>query len=194
MKFTPGKSGLTILELLVATLIGTLTFLVLFYVSFTIQDSINISSGILGITETGRFAVSRISNDTREAKAVKSSYGSYSSNDTTLILEIPVVNVNGTVTGYDTVIYALDAGDPTKLRHVVYASAGSSRQNISEIIAEDIKTLLFSSGGAGLSSVTYKNAIRILTVKITVAKTIVGLERLNEVTTSASLRNRKIGL
>lgn len=194
MKFTSGKSGLTILELLVATLIGSLTFLVLFCVSFTIQDSINISGGILGITETGRFAISRISNDIREAETVKSSYSSYTSGDTTLVLEIPVANTSGTVTGYDIVIYTLDAADPTKLRYIVYATAGSTREDVSEIIAEDVKTLLFSSNGVSLSSVADKNTVKILTVKIEVAKAVMGLERLNEATTSASLRNKSIGL
>ncbi|MDD5680488.1 MAG: hypothetical protein PHI59_04525 [Candidatus Omnitrophica bacterium] len=183
--------GLTLVELLVATFVGMLTFSVLFYVSFTIQNSITVSSGILGITETGRFTIDRISNDIREAKEVKSSYGSYVSGDATLVLEIPVANISGVVTGFDTVIYALDSGDPTKLRHIVYATAGSARKDTSEIVTENVKNLLFSSGGTELSSITYKNAVKTLSVKITTAKIAMGFERINEVTTSVSLRNKK---
>ncbi len=74
MKFSSRENGFTILEVLVATMISTLTFMVLFCASFTIQDNINISSGILGITETSRFVVNRISNDIREAKVIRTSY------------------------------------------------------------------------------------------------------------------------
>src|SRR3990167_7853382 len=116
------ESGLTFIELLVATLIGTLVFMVLFYVSFTIQDNINISSGILGITETGRLAVSHITNDARQAKLL-TSYGSYSTTDTSIVLEVPVADTNGTIIGSDMIIYTLDAADATKLRRIVYATA-----------------------------------------------------------------------
>ncbi len=111
-----------------------------------------------------------------------------------MILDIPVTNTSGTITGYDVVVYTLETGDPTKLRHVVYTAAGSSRVNASDIIAEDVKSLLFSSGGTGLSSVTDKSTVKVVTVKIEIAKVIVGFERLNDVTTAVSLRNKKLGL
>ena len=184
-----GESGLTFTELLVATLIGTLVFLVLFYVSFTIQENINVSSGILGITETGRLAVSYITNDVRQAKLL-TSYGSYSTTDTSIVLEVPVADTNGTIIGSDMIIYTLDAADATKLRRIVYATAGSSKSDSSNIIAKDVDTLLFSSDGTGLSSVASLSAVKILTIKIITKRTVAGVSRVNEIITSASLRNK----
>ena len=191
MKAASQKSGLTMIELLVATFIGMLTFLVLFYVSLTIQNNINVSSGILGITQTSRFAANRMMRDIREANEVKSSYSTYTSGNTTLIISIPVTDVNGIIIGYDIVIYTLDAPDPAKLRRIVYAVPGSSRVNESEIIAQDIKSLLFSSNGTALSSVSDKSTIKILTIDVATAKIIMGVERLNEVIVASSLRNKK---
>lgn len=185
------KYGLTIVELLVATFIGMLAFLVLFYVSLTIQNNINVSSGILGIAQTGRFAVNWMIRDIREANEVKSSYSTYNTDNTTLIIGIPVADINGTIIGDDIVIYALDATDSTKLRRIVYAIPGSTRQNASEIIAKDIRILLFSSSGTALSSITNKSTIKVVTVKVTTAKTVMGLERMNEIITSSALRNKK---
>jgi Tfp pilus assembly protein PilW len=188
------KSGFTITELLVAAIIFALTFAVLFYASISIQDNMAINSGILSITEAGCFALSRISDDIREAETVKSYYSSYAGGDAVLILEVPFTNSAGQVAGYDTVIYALDASDPSKLRRMVYAAPGSPRKAASEIVAEGVKTLQFSSGGTALSSVAYISAVKTVTVKIETAKTVAGVERLNEMVTSASLRNKKIGL
>ena len=184
-------TGLTMVELLVATFIGMLAFLVLFYVSLTIQNNISIGSGILDITQTGRFAANWMMRDIREANEVKSSYSTYSSDNTTLIINIPVTDINGTIIGYDTVIYTLDTPALTKLRRIVYAVPGSSRVNASEIIAQDIKSLAFSSNGTMLSSVTNKSTIKVLTMDVTTAKIIMGVERLNEVIVSSSLRNKK---
>jgi type II secretory pathway pseudopilin PulG len=186
----------TLIELLIATLIGALTFLVLFCVSFTIQENIRVSSGILGLTETGRLAIDRISTDLRQAKAVLSSYGAYTTGDATLILDIPVANSSGTITGSDIVVYTIDSGDSTKLRQIVITTAGSPRTNLSEIVAKNIKNqgLNFYSNGTPLSAVSNKSAIKIVTVKIVTSKVLVGTERLNEAATAASMRNKKIGL
>lgn len=188
--------SLTLIELLIATLIGALTFLVLFCVSFTIQENIRVSSGILGLTETGRLAIDRISTDLRQAKTVLSSYGAYTTGDATLILEIPVANSSGTVIGSDIVVYTLDPEDSTKLRQIVIATAGSPRTNLSEIVAKNIKNqgLGFYSNGTLLSAISNKSTIKIITVKIVTSKILVGTERLNEIATAASMRNRKIGL
>ncbi|MBU4375910.1 MAG: hypothetical protein KKD29_00345 [Candidatus Omnitrophica bacterium] len=185
------ENGLTLIELLVATLIGTLVFMVLFYVSFTIQENINISSGILGITESGRLATSYISNDARQAKLL-TSYSSYSTNNTTLVLEIPVANTSGTIIGSDMIVYALDSADPTKLRRIVYATAGSPRSDSNKIVAEDVDTLLFSSYGTGLSSIASPGTVKLLTMKIITKTNAAGVVRVNEIITSASLRNKKI--
>ena len=185
------ESGLTLIELLVATLIGTLVFLVLFYVSFSIQENINISSGILGITESGRLAVSHITNDARQAKLL-TSYGSYSTTNTSIVLEVPVTNMSGTIIGSDMIIYTLDSADPTKLRRIVYTTTGSPRSDSSNIIAEGVDTLLFSSYGTGLSSVASLGSVKLLTIKIVTKKTAAGINRVNEIRTSASLRNKKI--
>ncbi len=185
------ESGLTFIELLVATLIGTLVFLVLFYASFSIQENINISSGILGITETGRLAVNYISNDVRQAKLL-TSYGPYSTGNTTIVLEVPVADDNGTIIGSDMIIYTLDAVDSTKLRRIIYATAGSPRSDSSNIIAEGVDTLLFSSYGTGLSSIANPGSVKLLTIKIITKKTAAGVSRTNEIITSASLRNKKI--
>lgn len=185
------KYGFTIVELLIAAFIGMLSLSVLFYVSLTIQNNINVSSEILGITQTGRLAANWMMRDIREASEVKSSYAAYGTGNTTLVLDIPVTDSGGIIIGYDVVVYALDAPDQTKIRRIVYAAAGSSRENSSEIIAQNIKGLLFSANGVALSSIANKNTIKAVTADVTTAKTVVGLERSNEVVISSSLRNKK---
>ena len=195
----PKTIGFTIAELMVAASIALMAFAVLFYISFTIQDDIGITSSVLGISEKGRLAIDRISKDTRKAKSVISSYGSYTSGNTTLILRIPSIDINGDIidpkTYFDTIIYTLDPGSPERLLYIVNANAASSRNNATEIVTQNVNTLLFSSNGTGLSSITDKASIITVTVKIITSTTaLAGSPRLNQITTSISLRNKSKGI
>ena len=194
------KKGITIIELLVASAISLLAFAVLFYIAFTIQDNIGITSGILGISEKGRFAINRISKDVRESKSVIFSYAAYSTSDNVIILQVPSIDGSGDMidpdNDFDIIIYTLDSTDPEKLLRIIDAneSAGSSRVDTSETVTENIDTLLFSSQGTGLFSIADKASIKTITIKIITKTTLPGLDRQNETITSASLRNKKIGL
>jgi len=195
----PKIIGFTIAELMVAASIALMAFAVLFYISFTIQDDIGITSSVLGISEKGRLAIDRISKDIRKAKSVISSYGSYTSGNTTLILRIPSIDINGDIidpkTYFDTIIYTLDPGNPVRLLYIVNANAVSSRNNATEIVTQNVNTLLFSSNGIGLSSITDTASIITVTVKIITSTTaLAGSPRLNKITTSISLRNKSKGL
>jgi len=195
----PKTIGFTIAELMVAASIALMAFAVLFYISFTIQDDIGITSSVLGISEKGRLAIDRISKDTRKAKSVISSYGSYTSGNTTLILRIPSIDINGDIidpkTYFDTIIYTLDPGSPERLLYIVNANAASSRNNATEIVTQNVNTLLFSSNGTGLSSITDKASIITVTVKIITSTTaLAGSPRLNQIPTSISCRNKSQGI
>ena len=196
-KRKPNKNGFTLIELAVASSVGLLALLVVFCVCFTIQDSIGLTTGILGIAETGRFAVNRISGDIRAAKSVIAFYDTYTTGDTTVILRIPSIDGNGNMIDpenvFDITIYTLDLADPAKLLRIVDPNPLSAREDLSETVAENIDTLLFSSDGAGLSYVPDKGTIKTVTASITTSESLMGSERTNEITTSISLRNKKIG-
>ncbi len=187
------KDALTIVELMVANIIVVLTLAVVFYISLTIQQNIGITSEILGITEEGRFAVNRISRDIREAKSVIASHGAYTTTDTTVILKVPPIDMQGDViapsTYFDIIIYTLDSSNPEELLRIVDANVSSARLNTSELIAEGIETLLFSSEGTGLSSVSDKTSIEIVTVELVTKTLLLNPERQNGIITSAFLRN-----
>lgn len=193
-------SGLTLIELMVANVIAVLAFTVLFYVAFTIQDNIGLTSGVLNISEKGRFAINSISKDVREAESLISSFTknstTYTTDDDTIILEIPAIDTNGDIildadndiAGYDKIIYELQSAALYRIIADKYST--SSRTVGSESITDDIDTLLFSSEGTDLSSVADMGSVNTITVKIKTATTVAGVGRENEVITSASLRNK----
>lgn len=192
------KSGLTLIELMVANVIAILAFMVLLSVSFSIQENIGITSGILGISEKGRFAINLISRDIREAKSIVSSHGTYSTDDDTIVLKVPSIDrvtldIKDPDIYSDYLIYTLESSEPEKLFRIVDAYPNTYREDIKETITEYINTLSFSSGGTGLSSVTDKQSIKTVTVRIVTTTTLPGLNRTNEITTSVSLRNKEIG-
>lgn len=191
------KNGFTLIELAVAGLVGLLALLVVFCVCFTIQDSIGLTTGILDIAETGRFAVNRISGDIRNAKSVISFHNTYTTGNTAVILRIPSIDSNGNMIDpenvFDIVIYTIDPADPARLLRIVDANPLSAREDLNEVLAENIDTLLFSSGGTGLSYVSDKTSVKTLTTRIRTSENLMGSERVNEIATSISLRNKKIG-
>jgi hypothetical protein len=188
------REGFTIVELLVANIVAIMAFVVLFYVTFKLQGNLNVTSGILGISEKGRFASNRISTDIRLAKSVTSSYGTYSTGDTTIVLQVPSIDANGDIIDpdnyLDIIIYTLDSTNPEQLLRIVDANTASSRSDITETVTEYIDTLSFSSEGTALSSITDKSSIKIITSRIITKTTLPGINRTNEIITSASLRNK----
>lgn len=83
------------IELLAAAFIGMSAFLALFYVSLTIQNNISAGIGILGITQTSRFAANWMMRDIREASEVKSSYAASSDNTTLIAISVEPYFVRG---------------------------------------------------------------------------------------------------
>jgi len=185
------KSGHTIAELIVGSAIAILAFVVLFYISFTLQDNIDITSGVLGISERGRFAIDRISKHIREAKSIVSLHGAYSTDNDTIVLELPSINASGDVIDpdkyFDYVIYTLQSDN---ILRIVDANVASSRKNSTETVTGNVDTLLFSSQGVGLSSYADKSSINTVTVKIITRTISARFGRQNEIITSVSLRNK----
>ena len=73
------------------------------------------------------------------------------------------------------------------------ANAASSRENATKTVAENVDSLLLSSEGTGLSSVSDKQSIKTVSLKITTRIILAGISRTNEIITSASLRNKSAG-
>ena len=189
--------GFTIVELLIANFIAALAFVVLFYVAFTIQDNIGTTQGVLGISEKGRFAIDHISRDVREARAVLSSYSAYITDDDTIVLSLPAIDLNGNIIEpiifFDKIIYTLDPIDPETLLRIVVADSASSRNSDQEDITKNMFSIVFSSGGTGLSSVFDKGTIRTVGINIITTTVTAGVSRQNEIITSVSLRNKSLG-
>jgi hypothetical protein len=209
-KLKLGKSGLTLAELLIANVIAILAFVVLFYVSFSIQENIGITSGILGISEKGRVAVNYMSRDIREANSVISlrTIGgtTYSTSNDTLVLKVPSIdeislNLKDPDVYFDYIVYTLDPANRERLIRAVDAYPNTHRQDVTETVIEYIDTLSFQSvksGGAsaeGLSNFSAGEitAIKTVIVKIITKTTVPGMDRTNEISTSVSLRNKEIG-
>ncbi len=195
----PGKrrslTGFSIIEVTVAIVITLLICAVIIAISIGLRGSIGVANSTLLITERGRHAANRICMDIREATALLSSHGGYSTGDDTIVLQVPSIDSDGAATDiyndFDTIIYTLNPSDSSKLLRIVDAYDGvSQRVDLSEEAGSAIDTLLFSSNGTGLSSVASKGDVKTITVKIITIATLTDIVNTKEIVTDATLRNK----
>ena len=168
------NNGFTITELAIATLVGMMAFTVLFYISFTLQDNIRITSEILRINENGRNIVSILSRDIREAKSTLSSFSTYSSDASTLILRTPSIKdssgellttMSGAISSYDILIYTINPSDSEQLIRHTFASVGSYRNSGIETVAKKIQTFTVSDFSESVSIEVYTKASLVSTTQ-----------------------------
>lgn len=188
------QAGFTVTELLVASAIIVIVCTAVVIMTNSVSVNVKVLEDAAGIANQGRTDIELISKDIRQASHVLTSYGSYTTADDVLILQVASINASGDVinpkTLFDVIVYTKDAAYPHTLQRVVYAGASSWRTSGSAAHPGNIKTLYFSWNGTGLGSVADESYVDIVTVRIVTSATVLGVETTSELVTNATLRNR----
>jgi len=156
-KLSGSRSGFTLVELLLSLGVASILLAVIMSMSVSSQQLFALGSVFSDIHAEVRISMDYMKRDIMGATRMMNSYGGYTTTSSSIILEIPSVDVNGNVidinNDFDYITYALNSGDPTQLDRIIDASASSSRADETQIFARNVDTLLFSSGGTVLSSI-----------------------------------------
>ncbi len=164
--------GLTIVELLIAgSLIAAVgAIMVMIFVQNSgvlLKQQAKVSQGL-----NANDAHAEITEVIRQASAVATSYSSYTSNGTTLVLKLASYNGQGTLINdtYDYAVFKRDATNSAILRKQIFPNASSSRSAESEVLAKDVSNLTFIYYDNNKSVVTPANATIIdFTINLTTA-------------------------
>jgi len=141
------------------------------------NNNMTLGMSLAQVNSDGRLAMDRMVRDVRWARQLVSSRtvsgSNYITGDDEIIIQIPSIDSGGTAidSTYDYVVYALlETSDTVQLRRIVDPNAASSRSNLNQVIAQNINSILFSSGGTGLSSVGSLSSVTALEIDLTVNK------------------------
>ena len=174
-------SGFTLVELMAATAVSVLFSAAFFAAFYVMRNEFYQQSMYFNTNRAARFGMDFIARDVKEAVRVVPTRGGDTTGNAVLILELPSINASGEATNitsqFDYVVYKLDSVNPTILRKSLDVLGGTSNRNggsdyANKEVARNINTLLFSSGGTGLSSVSNIAGILGLTVQITAKGTV----------------------
>ncbi len=190
--------GFTVIELSLAAVIGLIVLIMLFSASFTLQHTMAGTASLMSLAEKGRVASSRMTRDIREAKTILNNYGTYGTDSTTLILEVPSIGSSGTFVDPDTytdiIIYRQSGTEPRTLVRIVDANdAVSTRNDSQEIVTDILSSLEFSAYGNPLSSFVDTQGIRTVTGTLTTEIQTMGITRSHTASFATSLRNKRAG-
>ncbi|MGA2587459.1 MAG: prepilin-type N-terminal cleavage/methylation domain-containing protein [Candidatus Aminicenantales bacterium] len=156
-KIGPTRSrGFTLLEMLIGLLIMSIMVMGLLSLYSKGQTQFmneNIQADIL---ESSRYPMAWLARDVKSATQVATSWLTYTTSASTLVLQIPSVDANGLIidvaSKFDYVIYQLSS---LKLQRIVDAGTGSARVDGSRYLATDVTGLVlafYDASDATLSS------------------------------------------
>ena len=187
------RAGFTFVELLIACAIIVIICTAVVVMMISVSVNIGVLENAAGIINQGRTNIELISKDIRQASHVLTSYGSYTTSDNVLILQVASIGTNGDIidpkTLFDVIVYVQASTYPYTLTRIVYAGSASSRTSGSAAYPGNIKTLYFSWNGTGLGSVTDESYVDIVTIRIVTSATVLGVETTIDLMTNATLRN-----
>ncbi len=195
------NSGFTSLELLVATSI-TGIFAVSYFTAFHVMESEMYRNKIyFDANISAKKVMDRVSKDAQEALNVAASWGGNTTGNTCLVLRLPAIDASGsptnTSTQFDYVTYRINPSNSTQLLRSLDVLAGVSQReggaDVSNVVvAERVSSILFSSGGTSLGSVSSGSIplLEYINVQITTQGTTVGTTQQTVVDSDITLRNR----
>jgi prepilin-type N-terminal cleavage/methylation domain-containing protein len=151
-----GSRGFTLIEMLIGLLIMSIMVMGLLSLYSKGQAQFmneNIQGDIL---ESNRYPMAWLARDVKSATQVATSWTTYTTSASTLVLQIPSVDANGLIidvtSQFDYVIYQLSN---LKLQRIVDAGTGSARADGSRYLATDVTGLalaFYDASDATLSS------------------------------------------
>lgn len=179
--------GFTLVELIisvaVAALIGGL--LMAIFVNNTgvfYRESSKVSEG-LGLNDS----LVSIRSSIKQAQAVASSYTSYSSSASELVLKIPSIDSSGNILGsvYDYIVYTVRQ---SRLYLKAFPDAASSRKSLDQILTNNIDSIVFNYFDSLGNATTPPSAVKVR-VSITLSQKSGAQNETSVATSEASLRN-----
>jgi len=187
-------AGYTLIELLIAfSIIGLVSILVA-AVYFAHSRLFSTQNTSIDVASQNRLALDEMTNQIRESQQVATSCCSptETTSDQVLVLGLWPLNVSGEpqdpTNGFDYIVYKRDPTDNTKLLKKIVPAAGSTRSQVSKIIATSLAT-----EASGLNF-TYDNAnpslASELTINLTTSANSGGKTITSTQTTKAVLRNK----
>ncbi len=184
------KNGLTLIELIVTiTILGILsiTFSNIYIESLKTFETESAQSILQTDSQT---AIDRIINETKGAQKVESSYSTYTTGETVMVLAIPAIDedqaiiYNGSVVVSDYIIYYLQSGS---IHRKIYADDESVRYSQNEedyVFATGVEDLTFEYSPAPPQTTE-------VTVTLTLERTIGKSARNITLTNKTKLRNKQ---
>ena len=149
--------------------------------------------------EDSRMPMTWISRDVREALQVVASYGAYSTDANTIVLEVPSIDpaTGSLMTGsQDYIIYRRDPAAPERLERIVDAAAGTGRQDDTRVMADAVNAfgLIYYMQDGTTEAATITDTF---IVDVTLSSTKKGIQRSNQpfveaLTTRIRLRNKAV--
>jgi prepilin-type N-terminal cleavage/methylation domain-containing protein len=195
------QKGFTLVELMAATVITVLFAGALYGVFSAMRDEMWRQNIYYDTNRAVRHGLELVSRDVKEALRIEPAWGGDTTANTVLILRLPSIDNNGEPTNinsqFDYVTYKLDSADPTKLVRSLDVLGGVSAREggtdkTGSLVAKKIQTLLFSSGGTGLSSLSASqiSGIKILSIQILGQGSTLGVSQTTQGESDVMLRNQ----
>ncbi|MGB8953360.1 MAG: prepilin-type N-terminal cleavage/methylation domain-containing protein [Candidatus Aminicenantales bacterium] len=145
-KYSQGRKasrGLTLIEVLIATVVMSILMAALLTLYSEGQKYFINENTQADVLQESRYPLEWLARDIKGSTSVVSSWGSYSTSENTLVLQVPSVDGSGLIIDveaeFDYIIYRTSTG---RLQRIVDANDGvSSRTDRSRFLAENVTSL-----------------------------------------------------
>jgi prepilin-type N-terminal cleavage/methylation domain-containing protein len=177
---TRSRRGFSLIELMMVT---TATVMICTAVSTTYVGSHRIYQQGETFSEVHsgiRMALDWMSRDIKWATRMMNSKNGYYTGTDELVLEVPSIDGDGNIINidedYDYIIYHLDGQDASnvKLMRTLDASTASARNDETRVIAKNLNSLVFSSDGMLLGSISDVTTLAEVVIELSAAKPVSG--------------------
>jgi len=171
------KNGFSLMELLVVIAITVIAMTIAFQVFTALHKNYKILISYLGSYLKGREAIDFISKDCRIAIRVMDNYAGCATANDCLVLKVPSIDASRNIIDinneFDYIIYRMDDEDLWK---TVILGDKSSRQAYDGVLKQSIESLYFASKGMPLSDIEHKSSVTHLTLRVSIAGSVLGKE------------------
>ncbi|MBX4201075.1 type II secretion system GspH family protein [Candidatus Parcubacteria bacterium] len=137
------EQGFTLIEVLVGIGIISIIAFFLAYISAYHFQTYNTETVELDITSDARAALDEVDNYVRQSNRILSSYSTYTTGTTVLVLQVPSIDSSSQLieSSYDTVVFYLSGTDFSRR---IFPSLNSTRPSAIKNLAQNIDTPNFS--------------------------------------------------
>jgi len=169
--------GTTLIEVIMASALGTIILSSILVLHMLVRENFIIGSTALEIHSGARTAIDRVSRDIRRANRLVATrtFGgtAYTTNNRTIILEIPSIDSNGDIIQgqYDYIAYRSRLGILEKAVEATAPSTSVVFNGTTQTITPNLKNFRLSSGGTGLTGMANVTILDNIDILIETEKT-----------------------